>query len=342
MQVADKKYVIQIMWHLNDECNLRCTHCYDEKKFKSLTPIDRWSFQCNVIDRIVELGQYYNIIRVGLLGGEPLFDPNIFRIIAKLREKGIARIDISTNGILVTSSFACQLKNAGIQLIQVSLDGPNPKVNDVIRGNGNFSKALPGLRNLVAAGIETGIMTTVYHDNLHHMEEMVKLAAREKLKIISFNRFLPIGRGKKSKLQPLTDQELKQMITLVHQLDKQYLGLDVSSDDPLLYVPVGSYAGSNNTCGGCGAGIGNLAICHDGTVFPCRRLPIAVGNIQKISLLDIINSQQMDCFYSRHSFLEGKCGACQHQSICGGCRAAAYAFTSNHLGSDPQCWLNAT
>lgn len=331
------KYVIQIMWHINDECSLVCRHCY--RTGKKRRPIDRWDFQQLVVGRIAEFQEHYDIIRVGLLGGEPLLDPSLIKIILALRKKGISRIDISTNGILADQQMVENLREAGVKMIQVSLEGPMPEVNDYIRGEGSFKQAVKGLRTLVASGIETGIMMTVSRHNFPFIREMTEFAFNEGAKIISYNRLLPLGRGKTSSLQCLSSEEVREMIAMVHELDGRYSGMDVSSDDPLLYIPSGDQVFAPNAFGGCGAGVGNLAICHDGTVYPCRRLPIKVGDVKRDQLIDVINSSMLNCFYNRGESLKGKCKACQHIQVCGGCRAAAYAFTGDFHNSDPQCHL---
>lgn len=331
------KYVMQIMWHINDECNLHCRHCYSDNLQGG--PANRWDFQQLVIKRIVELQDNYQLIRVGLLGGEPLFDPNALAIIKALYAGGIKRVDLGSNGTLIDETTARELKDSGIKMVQISLEGPSPEINDFIRGQGSFQKAVAGLRRLRDRGIDTGIMVTVSKFNLAFIGDMIELALREGVKLIAFNRFLPLGQAEEKKSWCLTPAQTKQMISLVHFFDKQYPELDVSSDDPLLYVPLEGRSFTQNAFGGCGAGVGNLAICHDGKVFPCRRLPIEAGNIKNVSLADIMDSSIMDCFFNRGTHLKGKCALCDHRQICGGCRAAAYAFTGDHLGPDPQCWM---
>ena len=329
-------YVMQIMWHINNECNFTCRHCYNNEQKKH--PVDRLDFQQSVIKRIADLQSHYRIIRVGLLGGEPFIDPNIIRVIELLHSQGIKRIDISTNGSLITPDLARRLKEVNVGMVQVSLEGPTAVINDVVRGNGSFDKALKGLRLLREAGIDTGIMTTVSQFNLPYIEKMVELATKEGNKIIAFNRMLPIGRGETEGLHCLTSNDLYLMMALIHQLSREYHGkLDISSDDPLLYIPTDQDSFTENNYGGCGAGIGSIAINHDGSVFPCRRLPINIGNLANDSLIGIINSSRLDCFYNR-KFLRGECGVCDYRQICGGCRAAAYAFTGDYLNEDPQCW----
>jgi len=332
------KTIMQIMWHLNNECNFQCLHCYEE--LFNPNPVDRWEFQLSVINRIVELQKFREIIRVGLLGGEPLLDPNIVKVVNALYDRGIKRVDISTNGSLADKEMVKALKKANVTMAQISLEGPVAEVNDKVRGRGSFDKAIKGLRLFNEFGISTGIMMTVTKFNLQFIEEMVVFGLKEGVSIVSFNRMLPLGRGKKRKLPVLDAEEVKQMITSIHSLDENNPGIEVSSDDPLLYVPINGKSYTVNTYGGCGAGIGNLAICHDGTIFPCRRLPVEIGNSTNNSLIDIINSSALDCLYDRENSLKGKCRVCDHRQICGGCRASALAFTGDHLQSDPQCWQN--
>jgi radical SAM protein with 4Fe4S-binding SPASM domain len=327
------------MWHLNNECNLQCRHCYI--KNQSRIPVDRLDFQLKAIDRIIELCEYYSLIRVGLLGGEPLLDPNIFTIIKHLNDVGVRRVDIGTNATLIDFKCAKQIASLNVKMVQISLEGHNSEVNDQVRGTGSFKKSIHGLRLLRNCGIDVGIMTTVSKFNLQYIENIVNMAEREGAKLIAFNRMLPIGKGKGGMLIPLESHEMKEMMRLIHSLNDSR-SIEVTSDDPLLYVPVDGRILSSSELGGCGAGIGNLAICHNGDVFPCRRLPIVVGNISDSSLLDIINSEKMDCFYDRKSFLKGYCAECDFRQICGGCRAAAYAYTGDHHGHDPQCWRIST
>lgn len=71
----------------------------------------------------------------------------MLRIISHAKGLGLY-VSMSTNGTLINKENALQLKRAGLDQVQVSLDGPNPPaVNDVIRGFGSFDKLLrPSMR----------------------------------------------------------------------------------------------------------------------------------------------------------------------------------------------------
>lgn len=328
------RYVLQIMWHLTPLCNLRCLHCYEPTEREPRAEPDLVPL---VADQIQELSSSYDIIRVGLLGGEPLSSPEIFfEAVQSLKDRGIRRIDVGTNGTLVNQSMAERLKDTDITMAQISLEGATAKANDPIRGFGSFDRALEGLECLKRSGVKTGIMVTVSQANFDQLEPMLRLAVEYNVGMLAFNRFLPLG-GSKQHLagSVLTPDQLKAIMDFVHKAQERYPEMTITSDDPLLHLDDG-----NPGCGGCGAGIANLAVLHDGTVYPCRRLSVPLGNVRETTLASIMDAEEGSILHQLRSreYFEG-CGDCEHTWVCGGCRGAALALSGNALGKDPMCWL---
>ena len=87
---------------------------------------------------------------------------------------------------------------------------------------------------------------------------------------------------------------------------------------------------------GCAVGYHGLAIESDGSVYPCRRLPIILGNIFRDDIVDIWNHPIMDNLRNR-DMLKGKCGRCEYIWLCGGCRGIPYALKGDYLEEDSQC-----
>lgn len=75
----------------------------------------------------------------------------------------------------------------------------------------------------------------------------------------------------------------------------------------------------------------------EGTVFPCRRFPISIGNLLNASLKQIWERSEMLEKLRRKENLMGKCGRCEVKN-CRGCRSLALALTGDYLGEDPHCW----
>ena len=103
--------------------------------------------------------------QITLTGGEPFVWkelPNLLdRITARRQQYGFA---ILTNGTLVDTARAEQLRNWGARFVQVSIDGDRA-THDRIRGPGNFDRALAGIRHLVRAGVRTYISFTAHRQN---------------------------------------------------------------------------------------------------------------------------------------------------------------------------------
>jgi radical SAM protein with 4Fe4S-binding SPASM domain len=88
----------------------------------------------------------------------------------------------------------------------------------------------------------------------------------------------------------------------------------------------------------CSIGLDNLTILHDGTVLPCRRLNVPIGNLKCDTLEKIWFTSDLLWQIADKRNLKGKCNSCEFIPCCCGCRAVAYACTGDYLAEDPQCW----
>jgi radical SAM protein with 4Fe4S-binding SPASM domain len=88
---------------------------------------------------------------------------------------------------------------------------------------------------------------------------------------------------------------------------------------------------------GCLAGSGICFISHTGEVFPCGYLPASSGNICRVSFADIWSASPIFEALRDPQQLKGKCGVCEFQQLCGGCRARAHALTGDFLAEEPCC-----
>lgn len=116
-RLLDRK-PLQCSLYVTDRCNLDCAYCteYDNSRpHPSLDDLKKW------IRKIRELGT----MRIALVGGEPLVHPNIVEIVGYCRELGFAT-SLTTNGFLLTRKLVAQLEDAGLQVMQISVDRMTP------------------------------------------------------------------------------------------------------------------------------------------------------------------------------------------------------------------------
>ncbi|MCM8757265.1 MAG: SPASM domain-containing protein, partial [Candidatus Omnitrophica bacterium] len=88
----------------------------------------------------------------------------------------------------------------------------------------------------------------------------------------------------------------------------------------------------------CILGKDGLALMPDGTVYPCRRFPLPLGNLTSQSLEEIWENSPVLNILRQRGFLKGKCANCPITE-CLGCRALAYSLTGGFLNEDPLCFL---
>src|SRR5262249_43123749 len=99
-------------------------------------------------------------------------------------------------------------------------------------------------------------------------------------------------------------------------------------------MTIRTYSGG---AGGCPAGTHYMGIRPNGDVTPCPYLPVFAGNLRTTTLSDLWATSPLFTDIRRRTALGGRCGACEMNRQCGGCRARAYGMTGDLLAEDPLC-----
>lgn len=146
---------------LTDRCNFRCIYCMPE--------CPTWSARSEILS-YEEIGRLVSIFvsqlgieQVRLTGGEPLMRQNVPALVRKLellRTAGLSRISISTNGALLERR-ACELAEAGLDGVNVSLDSLSPQRFREITGGGVLDDVLSGIDSARSAGLQVKINCVV-------------------------------------------------------------------------------------------------------------------------------------------------------------------------------------
>ena len=342
-------YEFFIQWHLTERCNLRCTHCYQgtgqagqELSFPEISSVIG-----EAADMLAAWREAYGIDfspSFHVTGGEPLLHRDLPAILEDMKKRQFA-VYLLSNGTLISASWAARLRALGVDGVQISLEGPGP-VHEDIRGPGSFAAALQGAQNLVAAGVKVIFNTTLSRLNAASFPDLVPLSLSLGVQELGFARLVPSGRGEALLDQMLSPDELLQLYQDIRSLEVN--GLNVGSGDPLANqngLAEVHETGENDSFpwGGCAAGISGLTLLPNGTVLPCRRLPVSLGNVRRDRLREIwATSPVLDALRDKTRY-PGKCGSCPRWAQCRGCRAIAYAYsraqgTPDFLAPDPQCF----
>lgn len=335
-----------IQWHLTERCNLSCRHCYqtgNRMKEMSLEEI-RIAVE-EISDTLTDWQETYDIdfsSSINITGGEPFLRHDFYHIIDLMGRNGFD-IYILTNGTLIDKDVAYTLYDSGVKGVQVSIEGPE-HIHDFIRGRGSFSAALNGVTNLLKAGLVVTLNVTLSAVNADYLSSLIKIAWQSGVQRLGFSRLVPSGRGRGLADKILSSEEVRRIYKDIFSLKVD--NLEIVTGDPLAFQLHRSdpLQEGDIPVGGCAAGISGMTILPDGTMTPCRRLPIPIGNIKEDSFRDVWATSRVLSLLRDKTEYKGKCRSCKRWAGCRGCRAIAYANSEiegkgDFLAEDPQCFI---
>jgi MoaA/NifB/PqqE/SkfB family radical SAM enzyme len=181
------------------------------------------------------------------------------------------------------------------------------------------------------------LMFTVMKRNVESLLPLLKLCEDLGIEGLIVERFIPWGRGKGSLGEVLNQDQWKEMVKTL--LDS--FSIEMEDDHPIPYqaFQISFHKDGQELLGApCVIGVDGLCIMPEGIVFPCRRLPIDIGNLREDSLKTLWAGSELLEKLRRKENLEGKCCRCGMEG-CRGCRSLALCLTGNVFAEDPHCWF---
>ena len=310
--------VFTLQWHLTQECDLHCRHCYDRSSRRAF-PLE------NALTLLDELRTFCRrrFIRgqVSLSGGNPLLYPHFMDLYRAAAERDFMIAILGNASDRATIEQLVSIKMP--VYYQVSLEGLEQH-NDEIRGAGNYRRTVDFLRTLTEMGVPNMVMLTLTR---HNLGQVIPLA--EELEGITggltFNRLALFGEG--AALELPTPAEYREFLEAyaaaldshpVLTLKDSLLNTIFERDNSGLFGGCAGY--------GCGAAYNFVSILSDGEVHACRKFPSPIGNILTDSLEDVYASRAA----SRYRSGSSACAGCSLNAVCRGCPAVTAS-----LGLDP-------
>lgn len=330
-------------WHITDECDQRCKHCYifnDENQEHLITTdfndleyiFNNCIDMCNIIDR----KPFFYVT-----GGDPLLHPDFWKLL-ELFKKNNVKFGIMGNPFHLTSEVCNKLKHYGCIAYQMSLDGLE-KTHDYFRKPGSYEETLNKIKLLKNANINTNIMTTVSKINMKEITDLIDVVVENGVDTYSFARYCPKKYDKSSHMMPneyrsllnecwnkfrqyensSTYFDLKDHLWTLFLYEKELFKIDSDLDENVIYE-------------GCNCGNSHITILPNGDVYACRRMESIIGNIYDENIISLFTSKKMD-EYKQYGNFE-KCSKCELLRFCRGCPAVSYGYNQNMYSPDPQCW----
>jgi AdoMet-dependent heme synthase len=366
-----RPYVVS--WNLTYRCNLACEHCYLDAGGTPLVGTENFADRSElgteecfrVIDEIAAFAPECITI---LTGGEPLLRRDILEIVRRASERGLWVV-VGTNGVRISENVAGQLAAAGARGLSLSLDALDPERHDRFRRvRGAWRNTVEGAAILNRTGLPFIVQTTAGSHNLGELDAIADFAHdRLAAKVWNLYFLVPTGRGQfVSDITPAQyDEVLASLYRIQRKYDRRMLvnakcaphyiktvlenaarpgsagnGTGTSpgpteAGPALAGLPgIRTYSGG---AGGCPAGTHYMGIRPNGDVTPCPYLPVFAGNLRGSRLADLWTSSELFAGIRRRTSLGGRCGECEMNGHCGGCRARAYGTSGDLMAEDPLC-----
>ena len=332
MRVESNNYSATV--DITTRCNLKCKHCRTE--------MVNYDLSLEQVEVIAKKISHPKRRIVFISGGEPLVRGDIVEIV-KIFKKYIPCVCINTNSLLLNEELLDSLISAGLNYIQVSLDGLK-QTHDYIRGEGCFDNAIEKLKMINKKNIKLHISCCVSKLNIDSMYDFVNeilFVKKIKVDILGFKRFIP--KNEMAGKYNLGSEGLKKLYENFETIRNDFsdvckIVVDFPQKNVFDKENVNSVMEKYGlTCAGCSAATGGPCIRADGTVSPCSLLYIEAGNIFDNTLYEMYEKDEFVNLCNRE--LKGKCGNCDYKMICGGCRAAALSINNDYLAEDSECFI---
>ena len=323
-------------WHITERCNRHCQHCYQNGHPTADLPlVDLKSVLSRMEGALVK---WHRQGSLSFTGGEPFVRRSeLFALMDRVDQMySFTYYDILTNGSLISDNVVRALKNQRkLRRVQVSLEGSKPAINDTIRGDGSYQETLDAIRKMKKHSLTVSVMTTVNRINYQDIPALIEVLDNEGVDTFAMERLIPEGRGESLRDQLLSPEELRKLYESVYEIALQKRGTRI-----LMYRPLFNLVAPGDSSVGALCSVGNnaLTVMPDGTVYPCRRLPIPIGNILTDGLFTIWYDSEVLWKIRNPENIKGKCYGCEYLANCRGCRAMAYFCLGDYMAEDPQCW----
>lgn len=337
-----------IAWEITRRCNLRCVHCRSSSEAEVKGHPD---FSTEEAFRVLDDISEYAKPVVVLSGGEPLIRTDVFDIARHGAQKGL-RMCLATNGTLVTDEICGKIKDSGMKIVSLSLDGSTETVHDDFRNEkGAFSGTINAARLFRKHGIEFIINSSFTKRNQEEIPRVYRLARELGATAWYMFMIVPTGRGEEIMNELISKEDYEDILEWHYRMEKDEADMLVRPTcAPHYYRVVLQKAKEEKvkferrnlkfSTGGSKGCIAGQLICLinvDGDVFPCSYFPKSAGNVRKQSFKEIWEDSELFRELRDFKTYKGKCGSCEYINVCGGCRARAYSIYGDYLEEEPFC-----
>lgn len=318
---------------LTHRCPLACPYCSNPTELlgrETELPTEDW---IEIFRQAAEIG----VLQVHLSGGEPAARRDLVQLVKAAREFGLYT-NLITSGIGLNDKRLAELDEAGLDHVQLSLQGITADIADRIGGyKGGYDRKMHVAERIREIGFPLTLNAVMHRDNLDDLEATIDMALRlgarrTEIACVQFQGWALVNR---SALQP-SRQQVDDAKLIVKKAQDRLRGKLVID-----FVPPDYYSDFPKACMN-GWGSTGLNVTPDGSVMPCHAAATIPGlrfeKAPQTALGEIWYDSAAFNAYRGTDWMPDECKSCERRDIDhGGCRCQAMAILNDPNAADPVC-----
>ena len=293
------KPLIAYQWHITDNCDQRCKHCYlfaEDAQARCLsTPWDKLIHTLDEVERAA--AKRHLLPTLAISGGDPILHPRFWDFATELWRRGIAWSAMG-NPFHLDADVCWRLRALGCVKYQMSLDGLE-NFHDYLRKPGSYRATLAAIELLREAGIAVQLMATASVQNLDDILACMDVAVEHRADSFAFARYCATSPQKARELYPTPERYRAFLLaywrkkqayeragcrTTFKTKDHLFKLLRWELGEPGAVARVAERP--NHVCAGCHLGA-KSTIAVNGDLLACRRMESVVGNVWTQGLYEV-------------------------------------------------------
>src|SRR2546422_7056383 len=162
-----------LLAELTYKCPLQCPYCsnpldFAGPRFKRELSTDEW---CRVFREAKALG----VLQLGLSGGEPTLRADLEDLVRQAHGLGLYT-SLITSAYRLTKERLAALKAAGLDHVQISIQGADAELSDAVAGTASYGDKIAAYHYTRELGFPLTVNVVLHRRNLHQVEALIRLA----------------------------------------------------------------------------------------------------------------------------------------------------------------------
>ena len=315
-------------------CPLHCPYCSNPLElaaYRDELSTAEWQ---RVLTEARELG----VLQLHLSGGEPLLRRDLVEIVRHAAGLGLYT-NLITSALGLTRRRAEQLRDAGLDHVQVSVQADEAALSDRLAGTPSFARKLAAARLVKELGWPLTLNVVLHRQNLDRVDRVLDLAEELGADRIELANTQYYGWALRNRAGLLPSRDQVERAEGVVRAARERLADRME----IVYVLPDHHSRYPKPCMG-GWGRRQLTVVPTGDVLPCptaQDLPLPRASVREHSLAWIWAESPVFQRFRGTDWMPEPCRSCDRRELdFGGCRCQAFQLTGDAARTDPVCHLS--